>query len=126
MNNSKIDNIRAIQETLEIDDVFTNIDLNKHDIQRIEPYLKPFLSGCQNESPPLSEMIELCKKYSGIMECYIVNTDRDDTRISCEGITMRGLNAHDMCEIVNQYRYADELNLSNNNNISFDIRLWWD
>ena len=119
-------NIYEIQRILEIEDKFTRVDLNHYDISTIEHLLNPFLEDCQNNSPELKDMIDLCKKYKGIMECYIVETNREDSRLSCEGIVFPKISTEDMIDIVNNYHCADEFNISTNADETFRVRLWWD
>lgn len=117
--------VQEIFKSLNIPDAFTRIHLNKHDIEKIEHLLTPFLDSAHNNAPYTSTMVELCKKHDAILECYIVNSDRQDARFSCEGINFKKLDATTMCFIVSGYHNADELSLSVVED-KFNLRLWWD
>lgn len=114
-------NIQEIYKILNLPDVFTRLEMDTSQLKPIEHLLTPFLNDCQNNSPTLGEMIVLAKKYDGVLDCYIVNSDRNDTRFSCEGIFFPDISRKDIIAIVSKYPDADEMNVDDNN-----LRLWWD
>lgn len=114
-------NVKEIFKILNLPDVFTRLEMDTEQIKPIEHLLTPFLDDCQNNSPILGEMIGMAKKYDGVLDCYIVNTDRDDTRFSCEGIMFRDLSPREIIRLSNKYSEADEVDVLDNN-----LRLWWD
>ena len=118
--------VSEVLKILDLDDKFHQIDVNLHDLEKIEHLLGPFLDDCQNSSPSFGELITLAKEYNGILECYITGTNRDDCRMSCEGIVLRNVTQLDMIELVNSWHSSDELHLSVELNGNFRIRLWWD
>lgn len=114
-------NVQEIYKILNIPDAFTRIKMSIEDLKPIDHLLTPFLEDRQNNSPTLGEMIALAKKYDGVLDCYIVNSDRADTRFSCEGILFPDISRKSIIEIVSKYPDADETDVDDNN-----LRLWWD
>lgn len=78
---------------------------------------------CQNCSPSIAEFLEFLKENQGFLaHGYVVSPNRDDYRVSVEGITYSGdASKEEIITFVNFCHHADELELENN-----FLRAWWD
>lgn len=89
-------NVQEIYKILNLPDVFTRLEMNTSQLATVEHLLTPFLEDCQNNSPTVKRFLELSEQYNAVLECYIVNTDRDDTRFSIEGVSFTHLAKDDI------------------------------
>lgn len=87
------------------------------------------LNECQNDSPSTKEFISFADGYENnvIFEIYAISPDRDDYRVTIEGIqiTIPIDKRDDLCNFMNNFRYADEFNIDSDEDNYF-IRAWWD
>lgn len=123
---NKKEAVKNILNTLELRDEFQRLDLDRHEIELISPYLEPFLDECQNSSPSLGKLLSIAKDYNYTLECYIVNTDRKDTRFTCEGIVLKNVTRKQLIDLLNNQLTGDEVTLSECGEHNFNIRFWWD
>lgn len=83
----------------------------------------------QNESPTTEEFMNAilgCEDWVQF-EAYAISPDRDDYRITIEGIDIwiPAPHEYDMCRFVEEFRYADEFSLNADEN-GYHLRAWWD
>ena len=85
----------------------------------------------QNCSPTVKEFMELTDKESGLgnaeFECYAVSIDRDDYRVTIEGIDLE-ISDDDMdvfIYAIQNLRSADEFDIVHKS-CAFFIHAWWD
>lgn len=123
---NKKEAVKCILNALDLRDEFQRIDLDKYEIDLIRPYLEPFLDENQNNSPDLAALLEIANDYNYILECYIVNTDREDTRITCEGILFKNITRAQLIDLINNKLTGDEVSLSKCGEHNFNIKFWWD
>ena len=81
------------------------------------------INDCQNCAPSIGEIKRFLKRNP---ECwchgYAVSTDRDDYRVSIEGVQYQGTVGKDLIiDFVNTFRYADELEVG-----EYGIYCWFD
>jgi len=68
---------------------------------------------CQNYSPPADEMYNFCKLKSGFtMHGYAVSREREDCRISIEGVEGRADTLPAIASFVNSFRRADDFTIN--------------
>lgn len=78
----------------------------------------------QNGSPTTKEFFDFMKKYPQFLALgYVISKDRDDARISIEGIENDGsaVDAGTMQAFIEEYRFADEFICRGN-----QLYAWWD
>ena len=76
----------------------------------------------QNEAPTLGEFLEFMKLHPEFKaHGYIVSNDRDDRRITIEGLEGTAKDELSLTEFKNLCEYADEFRCENGNCFS-----WWD
>ena len=83
----------------------------------------------QNSSPTTKEFMHAvlgCEKWVEF-EAYAISPDRDDYRITIEGIDIWIPldKREDLCRFVEEFHYADEFSLDTDEN-GFHLRAWWD
>lgn len=120
--------ILEIQKILELKDEFTYINLTGVQLMALteDNLLQPFLDDAQNNSPTVQEFITFISEQKDIkrytLECYVVPTNRDDTRLSIEGISGKDLSSIELQRAIENFRHADEFNLSVS---EANFRAWW-
>lgn len=125
---NKIKAIQAIQRHLSIKNVFTYLNINGVDILEMHSngMFELFLNDAQNNAPTLREFIQFLVESDTpedyYLMTYIVDTNRDDTRFTVEGIFADGMESLKLDDII-RFRDADELDYSSSNN---SFRAWWD
>ena len=63
---------------------------------------------CQNGSPSFLEMTEFCEKHPGFtMHGYVIGSDRDDARVTAEGVQGTAQDAEGMLDFFETFRCAD-------------------
>jgi len=63
----------------------------------------------QNDSPTFEEMTIFCEQHPGFkLHGYVIGNDRDDARVTAEGIQGTAQNIEAMLDFVEMFRYADE------------------
>ena len=86
-------------------------------------YIDP--DDAQNNAPCAQEMVDFCDDGSGkwYLHGYVVSRDRDDSRISFEGVGSHGpITAEDALWFTKAFRYADNLNVE----IGGEAYCWFD
>lgn len=86
-----------------------------------DKYLDP--DEYQNNSPSVSELMELCSKYPQVkMEGYVVSPKRDDCRVSIDGLICRNdITEELITEFSNLCHDADDFYVGKD-----VLRSWWD
>lgn len=82
----------------------------------------------QNDSPTTKEFIEYAEDFDNVMfECYAISPDRDDYRITIEGINLIIPDADydKIATAIALFRYADEFSFDHNYN-EYMLHAWWD
>ncbi len=80
----------------------------------------------QNESPEISEFADLLEQHPGLTaHGYVVSFERDDYRMSVEGVEGIIHGTEPLIELLIKYRFADEFEIESTNG-GFNVRLWWD
>lgn len=121
--------VKQLQKLLNIPDAFTRIDIPAITMisLRKDGLLDPFLEDCQNDSPSIEELLNFVEKGTLrekiTFECYVVETTRNDTRLSIEGLAGIGLTMNEMQKIIDEYARADEFSCDIK---SGSFRAWWD
>lgn len=122
---NKIEAVKKIQEFLKIEDRFINLEISGENLLKLHQLdlLDNFLDDCQNDSPSVGTMLLIARTFpkKSSFYCYVVNTDREDTRLSIEGYVISDIGHYDAIELMRQHTCADEIDYSNNN-----LRMWWD
>ena len=83
---------------------------------------------CQNDSPSVQEFFDFTEGFDDVeFECYEISPDRDDYRVTIEGIDISiPDNDHDgLSNVVDYLRYADEFDMTHTGSKYF-IHAWWD
>lgn len=81
------------------------------------------LEDCQNCSPSVGDFLEFMSKYPKVLaHGYAVSHNRDDYRVSLEGLYFKGRVSKELLkDFVYLCRHADEFNIGDNTLYS-----WWD
>jgi hypothetical protein len=81
------------------------------------------MDGRQNDSPSISEFYEFMKDHPEVKaHGYVVDSSRDDYRVSIEGLEFSGpVSIATMSDFVQLCRYADEFTCEQN-----ALYSWWD
>ena len=88
-------------------------DLPLNVIKRLieEGYLDP--NDYQNSSPTVSSIVKFVEEHDPAnwrFHGYVVSAERDDTRVSIEGInSLKPLGKDDLIDFLQEFRYADEM-----------------
>lgn len=86
------------------------------------------LDECQNYSPSTKEFLESTIDLEKVeFECYVINADRDDYRVTIEGvdIEINDSNYKDISYAIETFHNADEFNFYHNES-SYFLHAWWD
>lgn len=68
-----------------------------------------FADDTQNDSPTFLEMTEFCERHPGFtLYGYVIGDDRDDARVTAEGIQGTAQDVDAMLDFVEMFRSADE------------------
>lgn len=101
-----------------------NVDLMNQLIK--EGFADP--DECQNDSPSIKDFMDTVNGDESVeFECYAVDINRDDYRITIEGIRAYIPDTdYDRINLyVEQFRYADEFTFEHMDDC-FYLRAWWD
>lgn len=90
--------------------------INRLDNQNYSPTIEEFLDFCEDNNTSDEEII---------FECYIVSGDRDDRRLTIEGIRLLIHLASEKAKekFILNFRMADEFDICNQDGY---MRAWWD
>ena len=87
-------------------------------------YLDP--DDYQNCSPTVSSIVKFVEEHDPAnwrFHGYVVSAERDDTRVSIEGInSLKPLGKDDLIDFLQEFRYADELDAERNET----VYCWYD
>jgi hypothetical protein len=133
MGNMNKKAVLQIQRYLGLDDIYADISLNACGLLTMYEMglLELFLDSSHNEGPSLSCLISFFKarvengnrdKYR--INGYVVNTDREDARISFNGIAGSSLNISEMQTVIDvllNRNCAFDINLADG-----DFEFYWD
>ncbi len=101
-----------------------NVDLMNQLIK--EGFADP--DECQNDSPFIKDFMDTVDGDESVrFECYAVDVNRDDCRVTIEGIRAYIPDTdYDRINLyVEQFRYADEFTFEHQGDC-FYLRAWWD
>lgn len=92
-----------------------------YDLGFIDPY------DSQNDSPTAIEFLNVIEGDDDnvMFEVYAVSPDREDYRITIEGIVITIIDRDLLASYVNKYHDADEFYLTSNDS-EYTLRAWWD
>ena len=63
----------------------------------------------QNGAPTFEEMTVFCEKHPGFkLHGYVIGGDRDDARVTAEGVQGTAQNLEDMLDFIETFRCADD------------------
>ena len=91
-----------------------------------EGFIDPY--EAQNDSPTTEEFMEYAENFKDVyFECYAISPDRDDYRITIEGIDINiPADEHDLVAMAVQFfRYADEFSFDYYGGF-YTLHAWWD
>lgn len=78
----------------------------------------------QNGSPTFGEMTAFCERHPGFtLHGYVIGNDRDDARVTAEGVQGTAQNIEAMLDFVETFRCADDCDL---NHETRDCYCWYD
>lgn len=123
---SKLEAVKGIQARLNLKDEFSYLDITSENLSILDQLglIEPFYDDCQNNSPSVKEFIEFTKGKSGyVFECYVVPTNREDTRLSIEAIKGEGLCSRALEQVTKEFHHADEFEIKISKK---SFRAWWD
>jgi len=83
--------------------------------------------GQQNDSPMTEELADLMARHPGLTaHGYVVSFERDDYRVSVEGVSGIVKHTEDLLDVLHLCRMADEFDVESDFSVGFKIRAWWD
>lgn len=78
----------------------------------------------QNGSPSFLEMTEFCEKHPGFtLHGYVIGGDRDDARITAEGVQGTAQNIEAMLDFIEMFKSADDCDF---NRETLNCYCWYD
>jgi hypothetical protein len=87
------------------------------------------IDECQNYSPSIKDFLDVAENMTSdvLFECYAVSPERDDYRITVEGVSViiKDSNYKDLTLFIESFHDSDEFSIEHIDS-EYHLRAWWD